>query len=217
SVVSALAAGSTDAATAGVTAPVAEGAALTLGDESRDEALTSVARLWLAANRPDEALRVARPIARRTRRDFNSPWYAELARVLLDAGDESAGEQLYDRHVSWYESERSAEGLARAASAVAKWGRTTDAQSFADQAAAELAALREGSGADVARRTLVGVYLSLGQIADAIRVAAQLTALDERMRALLAIAAQGHASGSGDNADSGDIEAALRQTGLWAP
>ena len=211
STVTALAAGSTDAATAKVTAPAAEAAALALGDESRDETLTSVARLWLVANRPEEALRIARPIARRARRDSNASWYTDLAHVLVDGGDAAAGEELFDRHMRWYEMERTAEGSARAALAASRWGRSADGESFADEAGAKLETQQDAGRADAARRALVDAHLVLGEIGAAIKVAAQVTAADERIGALLAIAIEGHERGIDE---STDIDAALEEVNL---
>jgi hypothetical protein len=208
----ALVAGGTDRATAAETSPVAERAATAAGAEGRDEDITAVARLWLAAGAPAEALRLARPIALRARRDFNAAWYAELARVLVDAGDAEAGELLFEQHVRWYALERSAAASARAALALTRWGRSADAEAMiADEAEPRLQAVEDGSRADEVRRVLVEAYLALDEVAAAIQVASEFSAPDAQVRELLVIALHG---GDGGAPASPPIAAALAATGL---
>jgi tetratricopeptide (TPR) repeat protein len=194
-VVLALTAARGDRETAAVTAPVAERLAATLGEEIRDEAMVGVARLWLAAGRPQEALRIARAVAARAQRDFSSRWYADLARVLVDAGDEAAGTALFERLVDWFERQRSASGPARAARALVEWGRGEDARHLARQVEEQLDAMDDADRSMEARRILADVYLSLGDAAAAIRTAVRLTPEDAVVDALLAIADYGRAHG----------------------
>jgi hypothetical protein len=211
SAVLALTTGGNQRAAAAELAPIAERVASKLAADSRDEALTKVARLWLTAGQPEHALRITRPIAKRATRDFNSGWYADLARVLIDAGDEATGMTLFDRHVQWYEQERTAADWARAALALARWQRAADAQYAANKADDQLQSLDSASDADDVRRTLIDAYLALGEIAAAIQLAAELSRPRDKVSALLAIALHGHAHGVPDTAA---INTTLEETGL---
>jgi lipopolysaccharide biosynthesis regulator YciM len=192
----ALAAGGTDPTTAATVAPVAERAAATLGPESRDEAMVLVARLWVTAGEVDRALRIALPMAKRASPDFNAGWYADLARVLIDAGDAAAGNAVFERHIQWYEQERSAAATARAALALARWGRPDDAEYLlANRAEPQLEELRSAVLATSARRVLVDAYLALNDVAPALHAASELSDPDDKARALLAIAVHGHEHG----------------------
>jgi hypothetical protein len=189
----ALAAGGTDASTAAAVAPAAERAAASLGERDRDEAMVFVARLWVTAGEFDRALRIARPLAKRASPDFNARWYADLARVLIDAGDAAAGNALFDRHIQWYEQRRSADASARAALELARWGRRDDAEyMLAHRAEPQLEALESSILAASARRTLVDAYLALDEVAPALEAASELSDPGEKVRALLAIAVHAH-------------------------
>jgi hypothetical protein len=206
-----LAAGSTDRTTAAVTAPMAERAAATVGLDSRDEAMTIAAQLWLRADKPEEALRIAHPIAKRVRRDFNSAWYADLATVLSDAGDAKAGTALFDRHVEWYEQERTVADDARAVLALAHHGRGPDAEDVMENLAEPR--LKHSGGAsfsDSARRVVVDAYLALDDVASAIRTTVGFSSRRERIDALLTIAFYGH---DHDTPSTPEIAEAFEQIG----
>ncbi len=100
-----LAGGGGDPEAAKDVAPIAERIAGTLRD--RDEALVKAARLWIAAGRPDDALRIARPIAKRVTRDNDGTWVVDLARALVDAGTPPQERAIRSPHrVVWSASAR---------------------------------------------------------------------------------------------------------------